>query len=88
MVCCLVGSLPEYNGFVGVYEMRNTIFAICLFAISGCQLDVTTTFYVRDMQDVIDGDTPIELPLLMSVHTSSIDAVSYTHLTLPTILLV
>ena len=53
--------------------MRNTIFAICLFAISGCQLDVTPTFYVRDMQDVIAGDTPIELPLFMSVPTSSID---------------
>ena len=53
--------------------MRKTIFAICLFAISGCQLDVTPTFYIRDMKDVIDGDTPIELPLFMSVPTSSID---------------
>ena len=53
--------------------MRNAILAICLFAISGCQLDVTPTFYIRDMQDVIDGDAPIELPLFMSVPTSSID---------------
>ena len=53
--------------------MRNTIFALCFFAVSGCQLDVTPTFYIRDMQDVIDGDTPIELPLFMSVPTSSID---------------
>ena len=53
--------------------MRNTIFAICLFVISGCQLVVTPTFYIRDMQDVIDGDKPIELPLFMSVPTSSID---------------
>ena len=73
LVCGLVGSLPKYTGFLGVYEMKNTIFAICLFAISGCQLDVTPTFYIRDMQDVIDGDSPIELPLFMSVPTSSID---------------
>ena len=73
LVCGLVGSLPKYTGFLGVSEMRNTIFAICLFAISGCQLEVTPTFYIRDMQDVIDGDTPIELPLFMSVPTSSID---------------
>ena len=73
LVCGLVGSLPKYTGFLGVSEMRNTIFAICLFAISGCQLDVTPTFYIRDMQDVIDGDTPIELPLFMSVPASSID---------------
>ena len=73
LVCGLVGSLPTYTDILGVYEMRNTIFAVCFFAISGCQLDVTPTFYIRDMQDVIDGDTPIELPLFMSVPTSSID---------------
>ena len=73
LVCSLVGSLPKYMDISGASKMRNTIFALCFFAVSGCQLDVTPTFYIRDMQDVIDGDTPIELPLFMSVPTSSID---------------
>ena len=52
----------------------NKIKAIVIFCfLSACQFDVTPTFYVRDIQDVIEAGDTISVPLVMSVPASSLD---------------
>jgi hypothetical protein len=53
--------------------MRKFTVIILLSVLSACQFNVTPTFYVRDIQDVIASRDPINLPIFMQVPASSMD---------------
>ena len=63
-------------------EMRSLFSLIAILTLLACSFNVTPTFYVRDVQDVISDNQPIDIPIFLKIPAS--DAVSYTHLTLPT----
>ena len=56
-----------------VKPMRKFTAIILLCVLSACQFNVTPTFYVRDIQDVIASRDPINLPIFMQVPASSMD---------------
>ena len=53
--------------------MRKFTAIILLCVLSACQFNVTPTFYVRDIQDVIASRDPINLSIFMQVPASSMD---------------
>ena len=53
--------------------MRKFTVIILLCVLSACQFNVTPTFYVRDIQDVIASRDFINLPIFMQVPASSMD---------------
>ena len=53
----------------------HKIFALCsLLFLSACNFNVTPTFYIRDVQDVISDKKPIDIPIFLKLPASDVDS--------------
>ena len=55
--------------------MKLIILLLSLFiCLAGCNFDLTPTFYVRDIQDVISDKQEIEIPIFVKLPSSDVDS--------------
>jgi len=54
--------------------MRYLYSLLAMLALSACNFNVTPTFYIRDLQDVISNNQPIDIPIFLKIPTSDVDS--------------
>ena len=54
--------------------MRKILAVVCVMFMSACNFNVTPTFYIRDVQDVISDKQPIDIPIFLKIPTSDVDS--------------
>jgi hypothetical protein len=54
--------------------MRKILIVVCVMFMSACNFNVTPTFYIRDVQDVISDKQPIDIPIFLKIPTSDVDS--------------
>ena len=54
--------------------MRYLLCFIALLTLAACNFNVTPTFYVRDIQDVVADKQPIEIPIFFKLPASDVDS--------------
>ena len=50
------------------------VFILLLFALASCNFNVTPTFYVRDVQDVISDNKAIDIPIFLKIPATDVDS--------------
>ena len=50
------------------------VFSLLLFALASCNFNVTPTFYVRDVQDVISENKAIDIPIFLKIPATDVDS--------------
>jgi hypothetical protein len=50
------------------------VFSLLLFALASCNFNVTPTFYVRDVQDVISDNKAIDIPIFLKIPATDVDS--------------
>ena len=58
----------------GDQEMRFLFSLLAVITLSACNFNVTPTFYVRDVQDVISDNQPIDIPIFLKIPASDVDS--------------
>ena len=53
---------------------RLTLLLFFFVYLSGCTFDLTPTFYVRDLQNVVSNRQEIEIPIFVKLPTSDADS--------------
>ena len=54
--------------------MRYLFCVLALLTVSACNFNVTPTFYVRDIQDVVADKQPIDIPIFLKLPASDVDS--------------
>ncbi len=54
--------------------MRYLYSLLAMLALSACNFNVTPTFYIRDLQDVMSNNQPIDIPIFLKIPTSDVDS--------------
>ena len=54
--------------------MRFLYSLLAMLALSACNFNVTPTFYIRDLQDVMSNNQPIDIPIFLKIPTSDVDS--------------
>ena len=54
--------------------MRSLFSLIAILTLSACNFNVTPTFYVRDVQDVISDNQPIDIPIFLKIPATDVDS--------------
>ena len=54
--------------------MRFVFSLLLLFALASCNFNVTPTFYVRDVQDVISDNKAIDIPIFLKIPATDVDS--------------
>ena len=54
--------------------MRYLYSLLAMLALSACNFNVTPTFYIRDLQDVMSNNQPIDIPIFLKIPASDVDS--------------
>ena len=54
--------------------MRFVFSFLLLFTLASCNFNVTPTFYVRDVQDVISDNKAIDIPIFLKIPATDVDS--------------
>ena len=54
--------------------MRFVFSLVLLFALASCNFNVTPTFYIRDVKDVISDNKGIDIPIFLKIPTTDVDS--------------
>ena len=54
--------------------MRFVLSLLLLFILASCNFNVTPTFYVRDVQDVISENKAIDIPIFLKIPATDVDS--------------
>ena len=54
--------------------MRFVFSLLLLFTLASCNFNVTPTFYVRDVQDVISDNKAIDIPIFLKIPATDVDS--------------
>ena len=54
--------------------MRFVFSLLLLFTLAACNFNVTPTFYVRDVQDVISENKAIDIPIFLKIPATDVDS--------------
>ena len=53
---------------------RFVFFVAIMVSLSACNFNITPTFYIRDIQDVISDKQDIEIPIFIKLPASDVDS--------------
>ena len=54
--------------------MRFVFSLVLLFALASCNFNVTPTFYIRDVKDVISDNKAIDIPIFLKIPATDVDS--------------
>ena len=54
--------------------VRFILFVAIFVSLSACNFNITPTFYIRDIQDVISDKKDIEIPIFIKLPASDVDS--------------
>ena len=54
--------------------MRFLLSLVFLFALASCNFNVTPTFYIRDVKDVISDNKGIDIPIFLKIPATDVDS--------------
>ena len=54
--------------------VRFIVFFTIMMSLSACNFNITPTFYIRDIQDVIYDKKDIEIPIFIKLPASDVDS--------------
>ena len=56
--------------------VRLIVFLTIMMSLSACNFNITPTFYIRDIQDVVSDKKDIEIPIFIKLPASDVDSCS------------
>ena len=56
--------------------VRFIVFFTIMMSLSACNFNITPTFYIRDIQDVVSDKKDIEIPIFIKLPASDVDSCS------------
>ena len=54
--------------------VRFILFVVIIVSLSACNFNITPTFYIRDIEDVISDKKDIEIPIFIKLPASDVDS--------------
>ena len=54
--------------------MRSLLSLLVVLNLSACNFNVTPTFYIRDVQEVMSANQPIDIPIFLKIPASDVDS--------------